>query len=113
MLLAIYKYKIDAFLNKSIPPLNNPILCYRTYDSYLKENKILFFKNKWEGEYIQVGSWDYFFDGYVPDEYWNFIPSELKEYKEIPGFSHIDYLGINLLINKMFCVFDINKHYYR
>ncbi|MDE9430565.1 hypothetical protein KKI95_19535 [Xenorhabdus bovienii] len=109
MLFSIYKYKVESFFNEKMPPLDDQFLCYRTHDEDQINNENLFFKKEYNGEYLQVRFWEYLFREYIPEEYWNHIPDEFIKNIGIPGFVHMDYSGVNLILNNMFFIFDIHR----
>ncbi|MDE9456018.1 hypothetical protein [Xenorhabdus bovienii] len=113
ILLSIYKYKTESFFNESTLPFDNQFLLYKADRKRPRrdesKNRELCFKRGCYGDFLKVTSWDYLFREYMPIEYWNYIPDEFIKDKNIFGFANIDYYNINLIINRMFFIFDINK----
>ncbi|WP_340611788.1 hypothetical protein [Xenorhabdus bharatensis] len=110
MLRSIYKYKVESFFNENALPFDHQFLFYENYFDYKKKkNMKLCFKRQYNKDSIELISWGSLFREYMPQRYWEVIPDNLMEEKEILGFSSIDYYNIDLIFSRVFFIFDINK----
>ncbi|MBD2782867.1 hypothetical protein [Xenorhabdus szentirmaii] len=113
MICSIYKYKVESFFSEVDIRFDNEFLFYQNdFEERKHNNKKLFFKEKVNGEYTELSSWWYVFKEYISKEYWNLIPDEFINDKGILGFVDLDYYNVDLILNRFFFIFDVNKEIY-